>query len=94
MELQIRNVEVQKNRKDAQNEFIDKVLRNSPLKSSSSSPGKITSKTDVFFLLKSNGWIKKKIIEMIKHLKDISKKMRESKKQYAKAKEKIDQRNQ
>jgi hypothetical protein len=31
-----------------------------------SSPGKITSKTDVFFLLKSNGWIKKKIIDMIK----------------------------
>jgi hypothetical protein len=54
-------------------------MRNSPYKSSQS---KITNKNDVFALLKANGWMKKKIIEMIKSLKDVSKRMRENKHKY------------
>ncbi len=59
-----------------QEEFDERVLKNSPYQAAS--PGrKITNKNDVFALLKSNGMMKQKIIEMIKQLKDVSRKMRE-----------------
>lgn len=40
---------------------------------------KITNKHDVFSLLRANGWIKKRIVDMIKNLKEVSKRMREHK---------------
>jgi hypothetical protein len=43
--------------------------------------------------LKANGLVKKKIIDMIKQLKEISKRMRECKKKYDTAKTKIDRQN-
>jgi len=63
------------------------VLRNSPYKAS---PGKIINKNDVFSLLKTNGWMKKKIIDMIKQLKEVSKRMRESKHRYQNLRNKLE----
>ena len=40
---------------------------------------KITNKHDVFSLLRANRWIKKRIVDMIKNLKEVSKRMREHK---------------
>jgi len=77
--LQERNDDIRRNREQAQEDFEEQILRNSPYKQS---PGKITNKSDVFTLLKANGWMKKKIIDMIKQLKDVSKRMRESKSRY------------
>lgn len=56
------------------------MLRNSPY--GGYNGGRITNKGDVFVLLKANGWMKKKIIDMIKQLKEVSKRMRESKARY------------
>ncbi len=62
-ELQVRNDDIRKMREEAQEEFDEQILRNSPYKQNSA---KITNRHDVFTLLKANGLMKKKIIDLIK----------------------------
>ncbi len=64
-DLQDKNEQIRSKREETQEEFDENILRNSPYKGSQS-PGKIRNKQDVFTLLKANGKMKKKIIEMIK----------------------------
>lgn len=89
IELQDRNKEIQDRRNEAESEFQDQILRKSPFKGQ----GKITNKHDVFSLLRANGWMKKKIVDMIKTLKDVSRRMRESKHKYQVVRTKIEKHN-
>eukprot|EP00347_Sterkiella_histriomuscorum_P007817 403347449 len=88
-DLQGRNEEIRRRRKETQYEFEDQILRNSPYKGTGS-PSKISNKQDVFTLLKANGWMKKKIIDMIKQLKEVSKRMRENKSRYQDVRNKLE----
>jgi hypothetical protein len=85
----VKNDDIRRKREEAKIEFEEKILRNSPYKGSQS-PSKITNKNDVFTLLKANGWMKKKIIDMIKQLKEVSKRMRESKSRYQNVRNKLE----
>ena len=51
---------------------------------------KITNKHDVFSLFRTNGLIKKRIVDMIKNLKEVSKRMREHKMRYQLARNRIE----
>ena len=77
-DLQEKNKEIKQRRDEAHNDFSDQVLRKSPYKNQA----RITNKHDVFSLLRANGWIKKRIVDMIRNLKDVSKRMREHKQRY------------
>ena len=50
---------------------------------------RITNKADVFTLLRANGWMKRKIIDMIRAMKDVSKRMRDTKNSYQVARSRL-----
>ncbi|CDW88775.1 UNKNOWN [Stylonychia lemnae] len=85
--LQDQNEQIRQQRDQAQIDFQDEILNNSAYSKAS---GKIVNKNDVFILLKSNGWMKKKIITMIKKLKEVSKKIRENKVRYQEVRNKLE----
>jgi DNA repair exonuclease SbcCD ATPase subunit len=73
-ELMSKNEEIRRVRDEAEQEFsrFEEKLRN----------GEITFQDGIFQMLKVNGETKKKIISLIKQLKDVSKKIKETKSTY------------
>jgi hypothetical protein len=63
-DLQVRNNDLADRRDEVQAEFDENIVKNSAYKTIGN--GKISNKEDIFMLLRENGILKKKIIEMIK----------------------------
>lgn len=84
-DLEEKNSSIQKMREAAQKEFEETVLSKAPYKGLS----RITNKGDVFTLLRANGWMKRKIIDMIRAMKEVSKRMRDTKSQYQVARSRL-----